>query len=119
MEEWVSYLKTGVIRPDTQAPGLAEAREKLQYYNMSVEERHAYEKHIDAVMIQNDVLNTAKMEGLEEGLTKGREEGRVEGLVEGERRKQEEIARNLKKSQVAAEVIAAATGLSLEEIRAL
>ena len=65
------------------------------------------------------LLNTAKMEGLEEGLTKGREEGRAEGLVEGERRKQEEIARNLKESQVAAEVIAAATGLSLEEIRAL
>ena len=122
LEEWVSYLKTGVIRPDTQVPGLAEAREKLQYYNMSLEERHAYEKHIDAVMIQNDVLNTAKMEGLEEGLTKGREEGREEGraeVAEGERRKQEEIARNLKKSQVAVEVIAAATGLSLEEIRAL
>lgn len=55
-EEWNSYLKTGIIRPDTQTPGLAEAHKKLQYYNMPPDERHAYEKHIDAIMIQNNVL---------------------------------------------------------------
>ena len=53
LEEWVSYLKTGVIRPDTQVPGLAEAREKLQYYNMSLEERHAYEKHMKSILMQS------------------------------------------------------------------
>lgn len=127
LEEWVNYLKTGVIRPDTQTPGLAEAREKLQYYNMSLEERHAYEKHIDAIMIQNDVLNTARLEGLEEGREKGRAEGRIEGraegraegLAEGERRKQKEIARNLKANGVAIEIIEQATGLSLEDINNL
>ena len=127
LEEWVNYLKTGVIRPDTQTPGLAEAREKLQYYNMSLEERHAYEKHIDAIMIQNDVLNTARLEGLEEGREKGRAEGRIEGraegraegLAEGERRKQKEVARNLKANGVAIEIIEQATGLSLEDINNL
>lgn len=127
LEEWVNYLKTGVIRPDTQTPGLAEAREKLQYYNMPLEERHAYEKHIDAIMIQNDVLNTARLEGLEEGREKGRAEGRIEGrakgraegLAEGERRKQKEIARNLKANGVAIEIIEQATGLSLEDINNL
>lgn len=39
LEEWVEYLKTGCIRPDTKAPGLKEAREKLVYYNMSKAER--------------------------------------------------------------------------------
>ena len=67
MEEWISYLKNGVIRPDTTTPGLVEAREKLQYYNMSSEERHAYDEHINAIMIQNDVLNSAKLEGKIEG----------------------------------------------------
>ena len=35
LEEWVNYLKTGVIRPDTQTPGLAEGSTRkttiLQY----------------------------------------------------------------------------------------
>ena len=29
LEEWVDYLKNGVINPDTKAPGLQEAREKI------------------------------------------------------------------------------------------
>ena len=33
LEEWIEYLKTGIIRPDTTAPGLGEAREKLKYYS--------------------------------------------------------------------------------------
>ena len=30
LEEWMNYLKDGTIRPDTTAPGLGEAREKLK-----------------------------------------------------------------------------------------
>lgn len=52
LEEWIEYLKTGCIRPDTTAPGLGEARKKLIYYNMSPEERHAYDEHLSAIMIQ-------------------------------------------------------------------
>ena len=63
LEEWVEYLKTGCIRPDTKAPGLKEAREKLVYYNMSKAERQAYDEHLSAIMIQNDVLDGAKLEG--------------------------------------------------------
>ena len=59
LEEWIEYLKTGVIRPDTKAPGLEEARRKLIYYNMNRAEQLAYDEHINAVMIQNDVLTTA------------------------------------------------------------
>ena len=56
LEEWIEYLKTGIIRPDTTAPGLGEAREKLKYYSMTPQERHAYDEHLSALMIQNDVL---------------------------------------------------------------
>ena len=53
LEEWIEYLKTGIIRPDTKAPGLEEARRKLIYYNMDRAEQLAYDEHINAVMIQN------------------------------------------------------------------
>lgn len=68
LEEWIKYLKDGVISAETTAPGLREARQKLQYYSMDDAERHAYDEHINAVMIQNDVLGNARQEGLEEGL---------------------------------------------------
>ena len=92
LEEWIFYLKDGEIRPNTTTPGLAEAREKLQYLKMSKQERQDYDRHMDAIMTQNDVLDTAKMEGLAEGEAKGR----AEGLVEGEARKNLENARSMK-----------------------
>lgn len=83
LEEWIEYLKTGIIRPDTKAPGLEEARQKLIYYNMDRAEQLAYDEHVNAVMIQNDVLSTAASEGREEGREEGLKEGREEGLKEG------------------------------------
>ena len=74
LEEWMDYLKDGTIRPDTTAPGLGEAREKLRYYSMTPSERNAYDEHLSAIMIQNDVLDSAKLEGRIEGLAEGREE---------------------------------------------
>lgn len=104
LEEWVEYLKTGCIRPDTEAPGLKEAREKLVYYNMSKAERQAYDEHLSAIMIQNDVLDGAKLEG--------RMEGRAEGLAEGRM----EVARNMKKLGIPVEIIMQSTGLSEKDI---
>ena len=131
LEEWMKYLKEGVIRPDTTAPGLNEAREKLKYYSMSPQERHAYDEHLSAMMIQNDVLDTAKLEGRIEGRAEGRAEGRVEGRAEGlaegraeglaEGRAEERLqnARSMKSLGVSPAIISQVTGLSLEEIEGL
>lgn len=119
LEEWVEYLKTGCIRPDTEAPGLKEAREKLVYYNMSKAERQAYDEHLSAIMIQNDVLDGAKLEGRMEGRMEGRLEGRAEGLVEGLAEGRMEVARNMKKLGVPIEIIMQSTGLSEKEIENL
>ncbi len=83
IEEWLDYLKNGHISDDTTAPGLQEARHKLQYMMLSDRERHAYDEHINAVMIQNDVLGNARAEGLAEGRAEGRAEGHAAGLEEG------------------------------------
>lgn len=111
LEEWIEYLKTGCIRPDTKAPGLEEARRKLVYYNMEPAERLAYDQHIDAIMIQNDVLGTAREEGWEEGRQEGWEKGRKE--------EKNVMARNMKKINLPIETIAEISGLSIEEIEKL
>ena len=111
LEEWVEYLKNGVISPETQAPGLQEAREKLKYYSMSDAERYAYDEHINAIMIQNDVLGNARLEGMEEGKAECRAEGRVE--------EKNNIARKMLANGLSIEQIALITGLTEQEIKGL
>lgn len=129
LEEWVEYLKNGDIREDTTAPGLQEARDKLLYYSMNDADRHAYDEHINAVMIQNDVLGTARIEGhtegfieghLEghlEGMKEGREKGRKEGREEGRMEERIEIAKAMLAKGISIEMISELTGLPTEEIK--
>ena len=127
LEEWIEYFKTGVIHPDTKAPGLEEARRKLVYYNMNKAEQLAYDEHINAIMIQNDVLSTAAMEGRQEGrqegLAEGRQEGlaegRQEGLAEGRMEEKQANARRMKALNLPVETICQVTGLSAGEIENL
>ena len=127
LEEWLDYLKNDYIRPDTTTPGLKEAREKLVYYNMNPTERADYDRHVDAIMIQNDVLGTAKLEGKIEGRIEGRikgraegkAEGKAEGLIEGEEKGVFKVARNMKKMGVPLDTIVLSTGLTEDEIERL
>lgn len=66
---------------------------------MSPAERHAYDEHLSAIMIQNDVLDSAKLEGKIEG----REEGLAEGL--------ERTAQRMKALGIDSEMIRQVTGL--------
>ena len=107
LEEWLDYLKNGHIKDDTTAPGLIEAKERLQYLTMDKADRQAYDRHLDAIMVQEDVLTTAKIEG------------RAEGRAEGERANSIAVAQKLKKLGVDTAIIAQSTGLSPDEILAL
>ena len=107
LEEWVDYLKNGVINPDTKAPGLQEAREKLKYYSMSNAERHAYDEHVNAIMIQNDVLGNARLEG------------HAEGRAEGKTEEKKAIALKMRQAGLPIEQIMQFTGLSEENIKSL
>ena len=99
IEEWLDYLKNNRIKDDTSTPGLKEARQKLLYMTMSDKERRAYDEHMDDIMVQNDVLDTAKMEG------------RAEGIML--------TAKNLKTMGLSIADIIKATGLSEEDIMKL
>ena len=114
MEEWMRYLKKGEISADAKAPGLQEAREKLLYYQMDPAERHAYDEHLNAVMIQNDVLGNARAEGLAEG----RAEGRAEGLAEGKTSQQMLTARTMLSDGMSIDLVAKYTGLTKSQIEA-
>ncbi len=86
---------------------------------MSPAERHAYDEHLSAIMIQNDVLDSAKLEGKIEGREEGRKEGREEGRKEGLKEGREEglaeglerTAQRMKALGIDSEMIRQVTGL--------
>ncbi|MCQ2314180.1 MAG: Rpn family recombination-promoting nuclease/putative transposase [Bacteroidales bacterium] len=83
LEEWLDYLKSCHIKDDTTVPGLQEAKRKLKFLMMTPQERRAYERHWDDVVIEEDVISTSREEGYYDGRIDGLEEGRAEGLEEG------------------------------------
>ena len=115
LEEWVAYLKSGVIKENTTAPGLQEARKKLQYYSMTDAERYAYDEHLNAVMIQNDVLGNAREEGLAEGRAEGLTQGRAEGRAEAKK----DIVKSMLGNGLSVEQVAKFSGLTIEEVESI
>ncbi len=103
LEEWIAYLNTGQIDDNAKAPGLDVAREKLKIDNMNKDEKNAYYRHLDNIVILRDNINTERAEG--------RAEGREEGIIE--------VARNLKSMGMPTDAISKATGLSGKEIENL
>lgn len=138
LEEWIRYLKDEYISPDTTAPGLKEAKERLEFLRMTPEQQRAYDHYIDTMVRDADVYRTQMLEiklarekvlaeGRAEGLAEGRAEGEAIGRAEGEAigraegRAEERLenARSLKANGVPVEVIAKSLGLSSEEIEKL
>lgn len=107
LEQWIYFLNTSEIPHDATAPGLAEARRKLQIDRMTPAERNAYYRHLDNVVILKDNISTARGEGRMEG----RAEGRTEAL--------KETARKMKQSGMDVKLIMQFTGLKTEEITSL
>ena len=107
LEEWMAYLKEGIIRDNPTAPGLQEAKERLQRDMMTTSERLAYERHIENLVIQRDMFSSARTEGLLEGEAIGRTKGI------------KSVAKKMKDMGMDSASIVQATGLTEEEIRAL
>lgn len=109
LDEWMRFLKSGIIDEQATAKGLQAARVRLNVANMSEQERRAYERHMDNIRIQWDVLTTAHEEGKDEGIK--------EGIKEGILQEKKETAKKLLEKGLPLEFIAECTGLSIDEIK--
>ena len=122
-EEWMAYLKDGIINDDTTDPGLQEARRKQDFMKMTREEQRAYRDFMVSVYSTQDAFETAKsdgfVEGYAEGVEKGIKEGIKKGVKEGEKNEKIKIARDMKSDGMPTATISKYTGLSAEEIDVL
>jgi predicted transposase/invertase (TIGR01784 family) len=113
LDEWVYYLKNNQIKDEHRAKGLAQAREILDYYNLTDAEKIEYENEIKARRIKLAELETADMKGA----ARGRAEGRAEGEVERARLQAEKEAAQAR--EAAAQAREAALQAELKKLKAL
>ena len=83
--------------------------------SLSKEERMKYD---ESIKVYRDNLATISF-AENKGLKRGREEGLKEGIEKGRKEGILSVARNLRSGGMSVEAIAAATGLSIEEIEQL
>ena len=107
LDEWIYFFKHSEIKPEFSAPGMQEAREKLDYLKMDESDKKAYRRYSESLASERDVISTAKMDGWEDG------------ILEGERRGVRKTARNLLRKGVSPEMVVDATGLSMDEVEKL
>lgn len=135
LEQWLYFLSTSEIPDDADAPGLPEAREKLQLIRMKREEQLAYDSYMmDRAILRNTMITAVgegRLEGIAEGREQGRKEGREEGIKQGleqgiQQGKAEGIsetnrkhAKKMLKLGVPIATISEVTGLSRDEIDGL
>ncbi len=122
LDEWIYYLKNNEVKEGSKAQGLELVRQKLEFEELSPQDKASYIKAIENKAIDKDVIHTARIEGRYEGEQIGLEKGLA--LVAQEKQKAEhdkalDTARKMKADLLPDEVIAKYTGLSLAEIRAL
>ena len=90
---------------------------------MTPEQQYLYIRTIMAEVDERSqrrtALNKAREQGLAEGRAEGRAEGKAEGLAEGLAQARIEVAKSLKEKGVHTSTIAAACGLTEEQVLAL
>ena len=92
--------------------GTKEAEEKLRIATMSEKERKEYFAHVDAIMSQNDTIETYKKEGRDEGEAIGLARGRAEGA----QAKALEMAKKMLAKGFDKQTVADLSGLPLEKV---
>ncbi len=119
-DEWMYFLKNESIKDDFKSKNIQKAQEKLKVIKMPEEARKRYDRYLNNVAIEYDVLEAKKEEieeKIEKGREKGREEGREKGREEGREEGKRETARNMIKFGMEIEVVAKITGLTINEIQ--
>jgi hypothetical protein len=112
IDEWIYFFKNSAIEPEFDAPGLAEAKEMLEYSRLSYEEQLIYDRFVDLDRSDNSSLHTAREEGKAEGEligeARGLEKGKAGGILQ--------TAKAMLAKGMSTDLVVEITGLSKEEI---
>jgi predicted transposase/invertase (TIGR01784 family) len=85
LDEWVYFLKTGEVQDTFSAPGLTEAKEKLDMLKLSPEEREEYNAYVQRVMRLAGYRETEMTDAVDlinQGVNQGKLEKEIETVIE-------------------------------------
>ena len=97
-------------------PALKKALGVLDVMNFTKKERGIYEDHLKWLRTEANTLLKAEEKAEERGIKKGRKEGRKEGMAIGEKKRSQEIARQMLAQDMDSALICQLTGLTKEEM---
>lgn len=122
---WLRYLteiddKTVEVSQELLAnPEVKKAVKALEQSAFTPAQLLGYEKFWDIISVEKTLYNSAERRGKAKGLAEGKAEGLAEGLAKGEKKKQQDIARTMKKDGLPIDTIIKYTGLTASEISCL
>ena len=125
LDEWMYYLKNNEVPAGFTAPGLAEARKRLQYDRLSEQEKQDYDYHIEQTLYERSAIETALFKGEYRGRTKGLAEGKAKldrlkvklKAAQAEKAaEQKKIILNMNRSGLDLETIASMIGITQKEV---
>jgi predicted transposase/invertase (TIGR01784 family) len=80
LDEWVYFLKTGDVQDTFTAPGLLEAKERLDRLKLSPEERVEYEAYLQRLMKLAGYRETEMTDAIDL-IQQGKEEKEIEAVI--------------------------------------
>ncbi|MCC8071469.1 MAG: PD-(D/E)XK nuclease family transposase [Bacteroidales bacterium] len=116
IEQWMNYLKTGIIGPNDTAPGLEEARQKLLYDAMDKAGQKAYRDHLLDIRTQQEAIDDSRAEGYGEGFDHGFEKGKEKGIEKGREAERMDMAKAMLASGMSPAEVCRIARIPLEKL---
>ena len=107
IDEWVYMFKNSEVKKEFKSKNIDKAKQKLDILKMSKEEKQKYEKYLENVASEIDIIETAKEEGREEGREEEREKAKEDKI---------KIAKKMLRRGTSVNIVAEDTELSIEEV---
>jgi len=83
LDEWIYLFKHSATKENFNAPNINKAAHKLDILHMSKEERRNYENYMKSLVIQQEILETARLQGVAEGMAQGKAKDIAAGETKG------------------------------------
>lgn len=84
IDEWIYMIKNNEVKQGFTSKNIDKAKQKLSELNMKPQERKKYERYLENLAREEDIMETAKGEGIEEGRKERDIEIAIEMIKEGE-----------------------------------
>ncbi len=123
LDMWMEFIsqidKEGVENAMSKNKEIKKAQKEYEYLTGEENERRIAFLMDKALRDEKSAYVGGKQEGIKEGIKEGLKEGIKLGRKDGEQKKQEEIAKNMKKKNMKVELISEITGLTKKQIENL